>query len=166
MNKYLMYCAAAVTAVLFSGCIFSGTPLKFEQFTSDLPGSAALTRFRIGAVSNISGAGREFLVREKGSLVKVERKLRWLNDPAVMLRTALSVVCTGNDITLSAQMVRFEFSAELETLEGVVIFTLKKADIQKTVVCRESVPVANGDYGRAAAEFFERCIKKVSGVKL
>ena len=165
MKKYLIS-AAVTVAVLLSGCIFSGTPIKFEQFTSDLPASGVLPECRIGAVSNISGAGREFLVRETGSLVKVDRTLRWLNDPAVMLRTALSVVCTGNNVALSAQMVRFEFSAGLKTLEGVVIFTLKKADIQKTVVCRESVSAVDGDYGRAAAELFERCIKKVSGVKL
>ncbi|MBO5822629.1 MAG: hypothetical protein J6R86_06420 [Lentisphaeria bacterium] len=166
MKKYFVCCMIAAMAALLSGCIFSGSPLKFEQFTADLPASAALTDCRVGAVSNISGAGRDFLVRENGSMVKVDRTLRWLNDPAVMLRTALSVVCSGNKVTLSAQLVRFEFSAGLKTLEGAVIFTLKKADIQKTVVCRESIPVVNGDYGRAAAELFERCIKKVSGVKL
>lgn len=166
MKKYFICCTAVVVTALLSGCLFSGKPLKFEQFTADLPVNCTLPDCRIGAVSNISGAGREFLVRENGSQVKTDRTLRWLNDPAVMLRTALSVVCTGNKVTLSAQLVRFEFSAEMKTLEGAVIFTLKKADIQKSFVCCESVPVVNDDYGRAAAEFFERCIKKVSGVKL
>ena len=158
--------SAAVSAVLWAGCIFSGTPLKFEQFTAELPESSAQLDYKIGAVSNISGAGREFLVREPDSAVKTDRSRRWLNEPGVMLRSALSVASGGTQGYLSAQIVRFEFSNQLKSLDGVIVFTLKKAEKQQTVVCRESVPVEQGNYGGAAAELFERCIKKVSGVKL
>ncbi|MBE6363591.1 MAG: hypothetical protein E7054_08050 [Lentisphaerae bacterium] len=163
MKNMLMF-FTVVFAVMFSGCIFSGTPVKFELYTADLPGGTL--PYRVGAVSNLSGAGREFLVQDSGSQVSVDRSRRFLNEPDQMLRSALSVVCTGEKGMVSAQVIKFEFSPGLKSLNGVAVFSIKVNSVTKTIVCRETVKVEDNDCGRAAAEFFERCIKQISGVKL
>ena len=163
MKNMLMLLTVA-SAVLLSGCIFSGTPVSFELYTVDLP--CGNLPYRTGAVSNLSGAGREFLVQNSGSLVSVDRSRRFLNEPDQMLRSVLSVVCSGEKGVISAQIVKFEFSPELEKLNGVIVFSIKVDGMARVLVCRESVKVQNNDFGRAAAELFDRCIKQVSGVKL
>ena len=162
--KNMLILLTAALAVLFSGCIFSGKPVRFEQYTVDLPGGSL--PYRTGAVSNLSGAGREFLVQGSGSMVNVDRSRRFLNEPEQMLRSVLSVVCTGEKGVISAQIIKFEFSPGLEKLNGVIVFSIKVDGMERVLVCRESVNVQNNDFGRAAAEFFDRCIKQVSGVKL
>ena len=162
--KNLFMFLAVVFAGSFSGCIFSGAPVKFEQYSVDLPGGSL--PYRLGAVSNLSGAGREFLVQGQGSMVRIDRSRRFLNEPDQMLRSVLSVVCTGEKGMVSAQVIKFEFSPDLKSLNGVAVFSIKVNRMVKTIVCRETVKVLNDDYGRAAAEFFERCIKQISGVKL
>ena len=162
--KNLFMFLAVVSAGLFSGCIFSGAPAQFEQYTVDLP--VGSLPYRLGAVSNLSGAGREFLVQGQGSMVRIDRSRRFLNEPDQMLRSVLSVVCTGEKGMVSAQVIKFEFSPDLKSLNGVAVFSIKVNRMVKTIVCRETVKVLNDDYGRAAAEFFERCIKQISGVKL
>ena len=154
----------AVSTMLFSGCIFSGKPISFVQYTADLPSGINLP-YRVGAVSNLSGAGRDFLVQGNGSQVKVDRSRRFLNEPEQMLRSALSVVCTGENGMVSAQIVKFEFSPKLERLNGVIVFSIRVNGIEKNTVCRESVKIPDNDCGKAAAILFERCIKQISGVK-
>ena len=163
MKSTLLF-AAAAAAMIFSGCIFSGKPVKFEQYTAGLPGSINLP-YQVGAVSNLSGAGREFLVQISGSQVAADRSRRFLNEPEQMLRSALSVVCTGEKGMISAQIVNFEFSPGLKELKGVIVFSVKTNSRNRSIVCRETVKVQNNDYGKAAAELFERCIKQISGVK-
>lgn len=162
--KQIQMIAAAVSMIVFSGCIFSGKPVSFVQYTVDLPVGVKLP-YRVGAVSNLSGAGRDFLVQKAGSQVKVDRSRRFLNEPDQMLRAVLSVVCTGGKGMISAQMIKFEFSPELEKLNGVIVFTIRDGNAAKSVVCCESVKVLDNDCGKAAAMLFERCIKQISGVK-
>ena len=164
MTKNIFMFGTVLFAVLFSGCIFSGAPVKFEQYSADLPQGSL--PYRVGAVSNLSGAGRELLIRGDSSLVKKDRSRRFLNEPDQMLRAALSVVCTGEKGVLSAQVIKFEFSPEVESLNGVIVFSIKAGKMTKTIVCRENVKVYDNDCGRAVAELFDRCIKQISGVEL
>ena len=164
MKSLFSMLLTAFFAVMFSGCIFSGTPVKFDEYSADLPDGSL--PYRVGAVSNLSGAGRELLIRGSGSLVKKERSRRFLNEPDQMLRAALSVVCTGGKGVLSAQVIRFEFSPEVKSLNGVIVFSIKAGNVTKTIVCRENVKVHDNDCGRAVAELFDRCIKQISGVKV
>ena len=162
--KSIQMAAAVVSMILLSGCIFSGDPVSFVQYTADLPDGIKLP-YRVGAVSNLSGAGRDFLVQKEGSQVKVDRSRRFLNEPEQMLRSALSVVCTGGSGMISAEIIKFEFSPGLEKLNGVIVFSIRDGGRTVTIVCRESVRVLDNDCGKAAAVLFEGCIKKISGVK-
>ena len=112
-------------------------------------------------VSNISGAGKEFLLRGSDSTIKVVPEMRWLNAPEAMLKSAMLMKFAGNEQTpaVSAQIVRFEFTPDFRSLEAVIIFSVRS---EKNIVCIESVPVKDKNYGKAAAELFCRVINKVT----
>ena len=159
MNK----CLIVMTAALLSGgCFFSsGTTLKVSHYQAGLKGDVkAFSRLRVGVVSNISGAGKEFLVRLGGSQVKTLSGKRWLNSPEVMLKSAMLMNFDGGSDaeTVSAQILRFEFDPGLENLEAVIVFTLRTGE---SIVCMEKVDVKDENYGDAAAAIFENAVLKV-----
>lgn len=161
MKKYMVL--AVVAALLGGGCIFpqSGTPQKIVNYLPELSGNGETFNLRTGAVTNVSGAGREFLRRSAGSVVQAIPGTRWLNSPDVMLKSAMLTAYNGgsNAISVSAQILRFEFSADLKRLDAVIVFSAASG---KTVVCAESEPVGDEDYGKALSRLFNRVIAKAA----
>lgn len=160
MKKYIL---PAVTVLLLSGgCFFSrGSALKVAHYQPELPVSGTpVCSLRTGAVSNISGAGREFVVRDSGSAVKIVPGKRWFNSPEVMLKSAMLMNFSGGGDAdaVSAQIIRFEFSPGFKTLDAVIVFTLKSG---RSVICRESEPVENENYGDAVSKILLRSINQV-----
>ena len=160
MKKYML--PAVMFLLLGSGCLFSrGSALKVDHYLPELPGeNGQITTLRTGAVSNISGVGREFAVRDGSSAIRVISGKRWFNAPEVMLKSAMLMSFTGgNDAdAVSAQIVRFEFTPELKTIETVIVFTLKSG---RTIICRESEPVKDENYGDAVSKILVRSINQV-----
>ena len=160
MKKYIL---PAVTVLLLgSGCFFSrGSVLKVDHYQPELSaGGSQVCSLRTGAVSNISGAGREFVVRESGSAVKIVPGKRWFNSPEVMLKSAMLMNFTGgsNADAVSAQIIRFEFSPGFKSLDVVIVFTLKSG---RSLICRESEPVKKANYGDAVSKILVRSINQV-----
>ena len=160
MKKYMWILPVAL--MVCSGCFFSrGKAMNAVNYLPELAekGTPVFT-LRSGAVSNISGAGREFLLRGSDSTVKIVPEMRWLNAPEAMLKSAMLMKFAGNEQTpaVSAQIVRFEFTPDFRSLEAVIVFSVRS---EKNIVCAESVPVRDKDYGKAAAELFCRVINKV-----
>lgn len=146
--------------LLCGGCFFSrGTALKVARYQAEFCSSRPDFRFRVGAVSNISGSGKEFLVSGKNSEVRTLSGRCWLNSPEVMLKSALLLNFPGgrDAAVISAQIIRFDFDAELKNLEAVIIFSVSSG---RNVVCMEKVAVENENYGKAAAQVFENAIQK------
>lgn len=161
MKKYMWFLPVAL--MVCSGCFFSrGKAMNAVNYLPELAekGTPVFT-LRSGAVSNISGAGREFLLRGSDSTVKIVPEMRWLNAPEAMLKSAMLMKFAGNEQTpaVSAQIVRFEFTPDFRSLEAVIVFSVRS---EKNIVCVESVPVRDKDYGKAAAELFCRVINKVT----
>ena len=158
MNNCMIFTAAVL---LCGGCFFSrGTALKVARYQAEFSSTSQPDpRFRVGAVSNISGAGKEFLVSGKNSEVRTLAGRCWLNSPEVMLKSALLLNFPGgrDAAALSAQIVRFDFDAELKNLEAVIIFSVRS---DRNIVCVEKVAVENENYGKAAAQVFENAIQK------
>ena len=161
MKKYM--CILPVALMVCGGCFFPrGKALNTVNYLPELPGKGTpVFTLRSGAVSNISGAGREFLLRGSDSTVKVVPEMRWLNAPEAMLKSAMLMKFAGNEQTpaVSAQIVRFEFTPDFRTLEAVIVFSIRSG---KNIVCVESVPVMDKNYGKAAAELFCRAVTKVT----
>ena len=161
MKKYMWIFLAAL--MVCGGCFFPrGKALNMVNYQPELPENGApVFTLRSGAVSNISGAGKEFLLRGSDSTVKVVPEMRWLNAPEAMLKSAMLMKFAGNEQTpaVSAQIVRFEFTPDFRTLEAVIIFSVRS---EQNIVCIESVPVMDKNYGKAAAELFCRVINKVT----
>ena len=120
MKKYIL--PAVIVLLLGSGCFFSrGSALKVVHYQPELSlGNKPVCSLRTGAVSNISGAGREFVKRDSGSAVKIVPEKRWLNSPEVMLKSAMLMNFTGGSDAdaVSAQIIRFEFSSDFKMLDA------------------------------------------------
>ena len=160
MKKYIL--PAVIVLLLGSGCFFShGSALKVVHYQPELSlGNKPVCSLRTGAVSNISGAGREFVKRDSGSAVKIVPEKRWLNSPEVMLKSAMLMNFTGGSDAdaVSAQIIRFEFSSDFKMLDAVIVFTLKSG---RSVICRESEIVENENYGDAVSKILSRSINQV-----
>ena len=161
MNRFMYL--AIVAAVLCGGCFFPrGVPAKSVNYLPGLPEKCEpVLSLRPGAVSNISGAGKEFLLRGEADTVKVVPEMRWLNSPESMLKSVMLMNFAGDHRApaVSAQIVRFEFTPDFRELEAVIIFSIKS---EKNIVCMETVPVKDKNYGEAASQLFKRAINKVS----
>ena len=153
--------AAAVAA---GGCFFSRAPqLEIKEYAPELrPASRMLTAMQISSVVNFSGSGREFVIRKKNGRVICDESRRWLIAPEQMLRNAMLLHSsnTGRD-RISAEILKFEFSADMGELSTLVRFRERSADGRDESRCvAVTVKVSGGDYGRSAAGLWEKLLNE------
>lgn len=148
---------------LGTGCFFaSGTPAaavyspRYESAASALP-------VRLGAIRNISGAGREFLVRRNENRMVADPVRSWLDLPEVMLEKALRerFDFTGGNV-LNAVICRQEIAAETGVLHYTVLFELiTPAEVRREFRCNAAVPVQNGDVAAAMSGSLKQILDRM-----
>ena len=152
-------------AVVAGGCFFSRAPqLEIREYAPELrPASRMLTAMQIGSVVNLSGSGREFVIRKKNGRVICDESRRWLIAPEQMLKNAMLLFSssTGAD-RVSAEILKFEFSSDMSELSTLVRFRVRSENSRNETCCVAAVAVKvnDGDYGRSVVALWEKLLNE------
>jgi hypothetical protein len=151
LPKKISGLVGAALLSLGAGCFFStGTP-PAAVYAPQYGSAHSALPVRLGTIRNISGAGREFLIRRQGGLMTALPERCWLELPEVMLEKALRerFDFTGSNV-LNAVICRQEIAAETKVLHYTVVFELmNSAGGRREFRCNAAVPVTDGDAAAA-----------------
>ena len=161
--KMISGLVGAVLLSLSSGCFFSsGTPpAAFYSLRSTAKHS--VLPVRLGSIRNLSGAGREFLVRQEGERMAADPLRSWLELPEVMLERSLRerFDLAGGKV-LNAVICRQEISAVDKVLHYHVLFeVITPAGMRREFRCEAAVPVQNDDVAAAMSEGMKQILDRM-----
>ncbi|MBR7107605.1 MAG: hypothetical protein IKC89_04230 [Lentisphaeria bacterium] len=165
MKRQIFQLIAALSAAVVSGgCFFPrGAQLTVVEYAPELrPVSRVLSTAQVGSVVNLSGSGREFVIRKKNGRVVCDESRRWLISPERMLKNSMLLYCSGTgNSRISAEVLKFEFSGNLSALSGMVRFRSRTGSGgEASRVVAAEVKIADRDYGSCAAELWEKLLNE------
>ena len=150
-----------LTVAIGCGCFFSrAVPLKGAEYGLEYTGFAGKSSIRTGAVTNISGSGRNFMIRSRNSRISADETRRFAAAPEEMLKALMLIRFCGEntDSVINARIIKFEFSGECRTLSAAVVFAGRINGRNFGMTCHDSVEVKNGNYGLAVSELFDKML--------
>ena len=164
-RRFFPMIAALFAAVAGGGCFFPrGAQLEVAEYAPELRSvSSVLSTAQVGSVVNLSGSGKEFVIRKKSGLVVCDESRRWLISPEQMLKNSMLLHCSGTGRTrVSAEVLKFEFSGNLSELSALVRFCGRSGSGGEVSRCvAAAVKVENGDYGSCAAKLWEMLLNEL-----
>lgn len=163
MFKVIVGVAAAC---LLAGCAvfdFSGGPSVYDLPPAQVV-SPQLAGIRVGAIRNLSGAGRPLLVRGADNRVRPERRALWLVSPEVALERSLRNVFLDRgdaDRVLDVILQRFDFQETDGRKFAVlgVIYQIRKGRNWTEYAGEFRSPVSGEDYGAAMKNCVEESLR-------
>lgn len=149
--QYLM-----ILAALFSGgCWFSRAEvMKVSEYAPELSTQVQeISRLQSGSVINLSGVGKNFLIRRNNGELVSDESRRWFIPPEQMLKNAMYVRFTGGSSAprVNAAVLKFEFDENCHQLHAAVRFQYQCGNgRENTLIISGSSPVKDGNYGKCA----------------
>lgn len=158
-SQYLMMLAA----LFAGGCWFSRSePLKVSEYAPELSTQVKeVSRMQVGSVVNLSGVGKNFLIRKNNGELVSDESRRWFISPEQMLKNAMYVRFTGGSSAsrVNAAVLKFEFDENCRQLHAAVRFQYKCGNgRENTLIVSGSSAVQDGNYGKCAGVLIEKML--------